>query len=114
MMYGRIRYLRQSSSKNAAERSKRNLSVLQLDECDFQNDEYTPPNNMSREDFETTMVENFVKETHYQQYHQCRALAFQADIMRRQGKFEEAISVIDAMKSIYDPQLHSRVLVKNT
>mmetsp|Transcript_5470 Transcript_5470/g.8431 ORF Transcript_5470/g.8431 Transcript_5470/m.8431 type:complete len:307 (+) Transcript_5470:219-1139(+) len=75
---------------------------------------YTPPNNLSKEDFETALAENFVKETRYQHYHHCRALAFQADIMRRQGKFEEAISVIDAMKSIYDPQLHSRVLVKNT
>lgn len=73
---------------------------------------YTPPNNMSKEDFETTLAENFVKETRHQQYHQCRALAFQADTMRRHGKYEEAVSVIDEMKSIYDPQLHSRTLVK--
>ncbi len=73
---------------------------------------YTPPNNMSKEDFETTMAENFVKETRHQQYHQCRALAYQADTMKRHGKYEEAISVIDEMKSIYDPQLHSRTLVK--
>mmetsp|Transcript_4353 Transcript_4353/g.6068 ORF Transcript_4353/g.6068 Transcript_4353/m.6068 type:complete len:329 (+) Transcript_4353:382-1368(+) len=73
---------------------------------------YTPPNNMSQEDFEKTLSENFVKETHYQQYHQCRALAFQADVMKRHGKYEDALSVIDEMKSIYDPQLHSRVLVK--
>uniref|UniRef100_A0A7S2LUJ2 G-protein coupled receptors family 3 profile domain-containing protein n=1 Tax=Skeletonema marinoi TaxID=267567 RepID=A0A7S2LUJ2_9STRA len=73
---------------------------------------YTPPNNMSREEFEKTLAENFVKETHYQQYHQCRALAFQADVMKRFGKYEDALSVIDEMKSIYDPQLHSRVLVK--
>eukprot|EP00984_Skeletonema_dohrnii_P001296 scaffold401_cov144-Skeletonema_dohrnii-CCMP3373.AAC.7 len=73
---------------------------------------YVPPNNMSREEFEETMAENFVKETHYQQYHHCRALAFQADVMKRHGKYEDALSVIDVMKSIYDPQLHSRVLVK--
>jgi len=73
---------------------------------------YVPPNNMSHGDFEMTMAENFVKETHYQQYHQCRALAFQADVMRRYGKYEDTLSVIDEMKSIYDPQLHSRVLVK--
>eukprot|EP00985_Skeletonema_marinoi_P017318 scaffold9423_cov88-Skeletonema_marinoi.AAC.3 len=71
-----------------------------------------PPNNMSREEFEKNLAENFVKETHYQQYHQCRALAFQADVMKRHGKYEDALSVIDEMKSIYDPQLHSRVLVK--
>ena len=48
---------------------------------------------MSREDFETALAKNFLKETNYQQYHQCRALAFQADVMRRQGKFEDALSV---------------------
>mmetsp|Transcript_16690 Transcript_16690/g.33517 ORF Transcript_16690/g.33517 Transcript_16690/m.33517 type:complete len:800 (-) Transcript_16690:318-2717(-) len=76
--------------------------------------EYVPPNtnNMSREEFEKTLSENFVKETHYQQYHQCRALALQADVMRRQGKYEDALSVIDEMKSIYNPHLHSRVLMK--
>ncbi len=73
---------------------------------------YTPPNNMTYEDFETTLAENFVKETHYQQYHQCRALAFQADIMKRHCKYEEALLVIDKLISVYDPQLHSRVLVK--
>eukprot|EP00984_Skeletonema_dohrnii_P018145 scaffold8397_cov104-Skeletonema_dohrnii-CCMP3373.AAC.2 len=73
---------------------------------------YVPPNNMSHEEFELSMGENFVKETQYQQYHQCRALAFQADVMKRHGKYEAALSVIDVMKTIYDPQLHSRVLVK--
>ena len=73
---------------------------------------YTPPNNMTYEDFETTLAENFVKETHYQQYHQCRALAFQADIMKRHCKYEDALLIIDKLTSIYDPQLHSRVLVK--
>jgi len=73
---------------------------------------YTPPNNISRVDFEMTLAENFVKETQYQQYHQCRALAFQADIMRRHGKYEEALSVIDEMNAIYNPQVHSKVLVK--
>ena len=32
--------------------------------------------------------------------------------MKRHGKYEDALSVIDEMKSIYDPQLHSIVLVK--
>ena len=73
---------------------------------------YTPPNNISKVDFEMTLAENFVKETQYQQYHQCRSLAFQADIMRRHGKYEEALSVIDEMNAIYNPQVHSKVLVK--
>jgi len=76
--------------------------------------EYVPPNtnNVSREEFEKTLSENFVKETQYQQYHQCRALALQADVMRRQGKYEDALSVIDEMKTIYNPHIHSRVLMK--
>ncbi len=73
---------------------------------------YTPPNNMSIEDFEMNLAETFVKETHYQQYHQCRALAFQADVMRRQDKYEVALSIINDMKSIYDPQLHSKAIMK--
>jgi len=73
---------------------------------------YTPPNNMTKEDFETTLAKNFVKETQYQQYHQCRALAFKADVMGRQGKYEEALSVIDEMNTIYDPELHSRAIIK--
>eukprot|EP00984_Skeletonema_dohrnii_P023779 scaffold12860_cov78-Skeletonema_dohrnii-CCMP3373.AAC.2 len=73
---------------------------------------YVPPNNMSHEEFELSLGEIFVKEKHYQQYHQCRALAFQADIMRKQGKYEDALSVIDVMKSVYKPQLHSKVLMK--
>ena len=73
---------------------------------------FVPPNNISREEFLETMAENFVKETHYQQYHQCRALAFQADVMTRHGNYKDALSVIDEMKTIYDPQLHSRVLVE--
>eukprot|EP00984_Skeletonema_dohrnii_P026131 scaffold15425_cov141-Skeletonema_dohrnii-CCMP3373.AAC.4 len=73
---------------------------------------YVPPNNMSREEFEETMAEHFVKETHHQQYHKCRALAFQADVMKRHGKYEDALLVIDEMKSIYDPQLHSRAIMK--
>jgi len=73
---------------------------------------FVPPSNMSREEFLETMAENFVKETHYQQYHQCRALAFQADVMRRHGKYEDALSVITEMKSVYNPQLHSKAIMK--
>eukprot|EP00984_Skeletonema_dohrnii_P024757 scaffold13890_cov76-Skeletonema_dohrnii-CCMP3373.AAC.2 len=73
---------------------------------------YVPPNNMMRVEFEKILAENFVNETHYQQYHQCRALAFQADVMKRHGIYEDALSVIDEMKSVYKPQLHSRVLMK--
>ena len=32
--------------------------------------------------------------------------------MRRYDEFEEAISVIDTMKSIYDPPLHSKAIMK--
>ncbi len=73
---------------------------------------YIPPNNMSKEEFEMTLAENFVKETHFQHYHHCHALAFQADIMKRQGKYEEAIPVINEMKTTYNPRVHSRILVK--
>jgi hypothetical protein len=73
---------------------------------------YTPPNNMPKEEFEKTLAKKFVKEACYQQYHQCRALALQSDVMRRHGKYEDALLVVNEMESIYDPQLHSRTLVK--
>lgn len=45
--------------------------------------DYTPPNYVPREDFERNLAVNFVKEMHYQYqlYHQCCALAFQADVI---------------------------------
>ena len=76
--------------------------------------DYTPPNYVPREDFERNLAVNFVKEMHYQYqlYHQCCALAFQADVIRRQGKHEDALLVINEMNSIYNPQLHSEALVR--
>ncbi len=73
---------------------------------------YSPPNNMPREDFELSLAKNFVKETRHQLYHQCRALAYQADVLRRHGNHEDALLVVGEMNSIYEPQLHSRAIMK--
>eukprot|EP00984_Skeletonema_dohrnii_P034754 scaffold33672_cov153-Skeletonema_dohrnii-CCMP3373.AAC.2 len=73
---------------------------------------YKPPNNLPQDEFEKGLADNFLRATNHQQYHHCIALAMQADVMRRQGKHEEAIVVIEEMKSIYDPGLHSRAILK--
>jgi hypothetical protein len=66
---------------------------------------YKPPNNQPRDEFEKALSENFVKATNHQQYHHCIALALSADVKRRQGRYEDAIVVIEEIKSIYDPKL---------
>jgi tetratricopeptide (TPR) repeat protein len=73
---------------------------------------YKPPNNQPRDEFEKALSENFVKATNHQQYHHCIALALRADVKRRQGRYEDAIVVIEEIKSIYDPKLHSRAICK--
>lgn len=73
---------------------------------------FKPPNDMPREEFERSLAQNFVKVTNHQQYHHCRALAMQADTMKRQDRHEDALLVIKDMKTIYDPKLHSSAIMK--
>lgn len=73
---------------------------------------YESPNHQTQEAYESEISKNFLDETIFQQYHYCRALAMQADVMRKQGKYEQAIASIHVMSSIYNPQLHSSVLMK--
>ena len=47
---------------------------------------FEPPNNQSLEEFEIDLALNFVEETVFQQFNHCRALAMQADMMRKYGE----------------------------
>ena len=58
------------------------------------NSDFEAPNNQSKEAFEIELVSNFLQETTFQQYHHCRALAMKADVLRRTGRYEEAIASI--------------------
>ena len=73
---------------------------------------YNPPDGQSHEDFENNLAHNFVKETNFQQYHHVRALAMKADMMRKHGRYEDALLAIDEMKLIYEPRLHSKVILQ--
>ena len=69
-----------------------------------------PLDNRTREETEKDLAQDFVLETRFQQYHHCRALAMQADVLNRQGNFKKAIKAVRHVKSIYVPKLHSRAI----
>ena len=72
-------------------------------------DEFESELGESPEQFETELACNFIAETEFQQYHHCRALAMKADIMRRHGRYEQAVALTGEMKLVYKPHLHSKV-----
>jgi len=74
-------------------------------------DEFESELGESPEQFETELACNFIAETEFQQYHHCRALAMKADIMRRHGRYEQAVALTEEMKSVYKPHLHSKVIL---
>lgn len=70
------------------------------------NDSNLPDNQISS-DLEIANASNFAKETQFQLLHYCRALAMQAGTFARMLEFNDAFAVLDKMKSLYDPALHS-------
>jgi len=72
---------------------------------------YNPPDGQSLEEYECELACSFVKETVFQQYHHCRALAMKADMLRKHGRYEEAVAVTEEMKLVYDPHLHSKIIL---
>ena len=63
-------------------------------------------------DFENQCASNFVKETQFQLLHYCRALAMKAGTLVKIQKFDGAFAVIEKMKSLYDPALHTAAISK--
>lgn len=72
---------------------------------------YNPPDGQSLEEYECELACSFVKETVFQQYHHCRALAMKGDMLRKHGRYEEAVAVTEEMKLVYDPHLHSKIIL---
>ena len=64
--------------------------------------------------FERDLVKKFVHETQLYDdpIHYTRALAMEAEVYARIGKFHEALDAFDILKSIYDPEVHSNQIVK--
>ena len=72
-----------------------------------------PPNKQTLEEAENEVAISFVEETSFQQYHHGRSLAIKADIMRKYGRYEDAVSAIDEMKLVYEPSLHTKVISRD-
>ena len=72
-----------------------------------------PPNKQTLEEAENEVAISFVEETSFQQYHHGRSLAIKADIMRKYGRYEDAVSAIDEIKLVYEPSLHTKVISRD-
>ena len=68
------------------------------------------PGNRSIADLENDCASNFVKETQFQVYHYCRALAMKASSHATLLKFDNAFAVLEEMKQLYDPALHTKAI----
>ena len=74
---------------------------------------YTHPNNhQTMEEYECEMASNFLKETTFNQYHHCRALAMKIEIMAKHSNYEDAMDSLNIMRQHYDPHVHSKVLME--
>ena len=62
--------------------------------------------------FENQCASNFVKETQFQLLHYCRALAMKAWTLSKIQKFDCAFAVLEKMKSLYDPEIHTAAIAK--
>jgi len=72
-----------------------------------------PPNKQTLEEAENEVALSFVEETSFQQYHHGRSLAMKADMMRKYGRYEDAVSALDEMKLVYEPSLHTKVISRD-
>ena len=69
------------------------------------------PGNQSLADVESDCATNFAKESQFQVFHYCRALAMKAGALAKRQKFDDAFSVLEEMKALYDPELHTKAIM---
>lgn len=62
--------------------------------------------------FEDDCASNFVEATQFLVYHYCRALAMKAVALARVQKFGDACSVLEKMKALYNPELHTAAIAE--
>ncbi|KAL9184976.1 hypothetical protein ACHAXT_002753 [Thalassiosira profunda] len=68
--------------------------------------------NQSVPDLEMASCLNYLQEAKEAAFHLCRAMALQSSLLACKQSYEEAIKVLDAMKAIYDPALHSNLVAR--
>jgi hypothetical protein len=55
---------------------------------------------------------SFLREAQFQQFHWCRAIAMRAVFLARSQDFDAALDLVEKLKSIYNPSLHSLVIMQ--
>lgn len=68
------------------------------------------PNDMSLSEFEADVSRRFVKETQFVLYHHCRSLSLKAEFCGKNKDFDRALVIVDDIKLIYNPALHSKTI----
>jgi len=61
---------------------------------------------------ELVIASNFVRENQFQLFHYCRALVMRAEVLGRSQQFNDALAVVDKMKDMYDPALHTGAIAE--
>ena len=69
-------------------------------------------NKENLSEMENSISSKFVLEAQSQIFHYCRALAMKAAALANSQQYNEAIAVVDEMKSLYDPKMHSTAIAK--
>ena len=70
-------------------------------------------NKENLSELENSISSKFVLEAQSQIFHYCRALAMKAAALANSQQYNEAIAVVDEMKSLYDPKMHSAAIAKD-
>jgi hypothetical protein len=74
------------------------------------NGQVAPSTTQSLAEVKSGTSSNFVQETQSHLFHYCRALSMKVESLASSEKFDEAFALLDKMKLIYDPALHSKAI----
>lgn len=69
-----------------------------------------PPHGQNPAEFEMSLVSKYVCETRHSIYHHCRSLCLRAEVWAKCKEFDKALAVLDEVKSLYDPGMHSTAI----
>lgn len=70
------------------------------------------PTDQSSAEFEQDIASKFVNETQFALFHHCRSLAMKAEFLANDQSFESAIDIVEQIKLIYDPAIHSKTIAE--
>lgn len=74
----------------------------------------SPTKTLEQEmNFEDGIASNFVEETQYNLFHYCRSMSMLADMKARHQKFNDALTIVEDIKVMYNPKLHSLTIAES-